>query len=146
MSITGTRDDVVAEAMTWLGTPYHHHGAVKGVGVDCARILAMVYSACGLVPPIDLGNYRRDWHLHRAVEQYRDRLLEYTNKINDPDVPLRGDIALFRFGRTLSHAGIFVEDDQMTIIHPYVGRGVIISRLDEAPLVGRDVLFFTPFI
>lgn len=24
----------VAEAVTWLGTPYHHQGRVKGVGVD----------------------------------------------------------------------------------------------------------------
>lgn len=146
MSMTGTREDVVAEALTWYGTPYRHHGAVKGVGVDCAQILAQVYSACGLVPPIDLGNYRFDWHLHRAIEQYRDRLLEYVNKINEPDVPHHGDIALFRFGRTLSHAGIFVEDDQNTIIHPYIKLGTIISRLDEAPLQGRDVLFFTPWV
>ncbi len=24
----------VAEALIWLGTPYHHQGRVKGVGVD----------------------------------------------------------------------------------------------------------------
>ena len=28
----------VAEALTWLGTPYHHQGRVKGVGVDCRSI------------------------------------------------------------------------------------------------------------
>ena len=26
--------EAVSEAMTWLGTPYHHQGRVKGVGVD----------------------------------------------------------------------------------------------------------------
>lgn len=26
--------EAVAEALTWLGTPYHHQGRVKGVGVE----------------------------------------------------------------------------------------------------------------
>lgn len=34
----------VAEAITWLGTPYHHQGRVKGVGVDCGTLLCEVYA------------------------------------------------------------------------------------------------------
>ncbi|CAD9197505.1 hypothetical protein [Acinetobacter bohemicus] len=26
--------EAIEEAMTWLGTPYHHQGRVKGVGVE----------------------------------------------------------------------------------------------------------------
>ena len=29
------RENLVAEALTWLGTPYHHAGRVKGGGTDC---------------------------------------------------------------------------------------------------------------
>ena len=32
------RARIVAEAMTWLGTPYHHRGKLKGIGVDCAQL------------------------------------------------------------------------------------------------------------
>ena len=30
------RERVVAEALSWLGTPYAHRQRLKGVGVDCA--------------------------------------------------------------------------------------------------------------
>ena len=43
------RQSIVAEALSWEGTPYHHHGRIKGVGVDCAMILAEVYHAVGLL-------------------------------------------------------------------------------------------------
>jgi hypothetical protein len=46
------RAAVVKEALTWLGTPYHHHARVKGVGVDCARLLCAVYEASACVPHI----------------------------------------------------------------------------------------------
>lgn len=35
--------NTVAEALTWLGTPYHQQGRVKGVGVDCGTLLCEVY-------------------------------------------------------------------------------------------------------
>jgi hypothetical protein len=30
-----TRDAVIAEARSWLGTPWHHQASLKGVGCDC---------------------------------------------------------------------------------------------------------------
>ena len=48
--------DVVRMARTWLGTPYHHQGRVKGAGVDCgglvigvARFLMIGFGAESLV-------------------------------------------------------------------------------------------------
>lgn len=41
------RAQIVPIARTYLGTPYHHEGGVKGVGVDCARLLACVFEECG---------------------------------------------------------------------------------------------------
>ena len=35
--------EAVQEALTWLGTPYHHQGRVKGVGVDCGTLICEVY-------------------------------------------------------------------------------------------------------
>ena len=36
------RQRVVAEAETWLRTPYHHMGRIKGGGIDCPTLLAEV--------------------------------------------------------------------------------------------------------
>lgn len=134
-----TRSSVVAEARRWLGTPYHHHGRVIGAGVDCAQILCAVYEACGLVPHVDPGAYARDWHMHKSDELY----LGWLQRVGAIEVEhgLPGDVAVFRFGRTWSHGGIVVEDK--TVLHAYVGRGVIISRLTEEPLSGRAPRFFT---
>ena len=134
-----SRSQVTAEARRWIGTPYHHHGRVLGVGVDCAQILCAVYEACGLVEYIDPGNYARDWHLHRSEELYLGWLL----KAGATEVPSSqpGDVAVFRFGRTWSHGGIVIEDGQ--VVHAYMGRGVIVNRLCEEPLQGRNVRFFS---
>jgi cell wall-associated NlpC family hydrolase len=37
------RPDIVEEARSWLGTPYHHQAALKGVGCDCIGLLRGVY-------------------------------------------------------------------------------------------------------
>ena len=38
------RADIVEEARSWLGTPYHHQAALKGVGCDCIGLLRDVFS------------------------------------------------------------------------------------------------------
>lgn len=136
------RQRVVEEALSWLKTPYHHHGRVKGAGVDCAQILCAVFEACGISLPIELGNYPRDWHLHRSEEMYEALLRQHGARQLLPGLqPLTGDIAVFQFGRTYSHGGILAFDN--TIVHAYIGAGVILTRLDEAPLSGRPVHFWT---
>ena len=64
------RAAVVAEARSWIGTPYHHAADVKGHGVDCALLLVRVYCDLGLVEPFDPRPYTRDWFLHRSEERY----------------------------------------------------------------------------
>ncbi len=131
-------DAVAREAMSWLGTPYHHHGRVKGAGVDCAQILAAVYEEAGLVPHLDLGQYAPQWHLHRSEELYLGWLAKVGAR--RVEAPIKGDVGVWRFGRTFSHGGIFVEDD--LVVHSYIGKGVILTRLREEPLVGRDAQFW----
>lgn len=135
------RAQVVAEAMSWLGTPYHHHGRIKGVGVDCGQILCAVYEACGLVEHVDTGFYPTDWHLHRSEEIYARWLYKYCSVLERTAQPQPGDIALFKFGRCFSHGAIVVNDG--VLVHAYIGQGVIPSRLSEEPLAGRQVIYWT---
>jgi NlpC/P60 family putative phage cell wall peptidase len=91
--MSAKRAAVVAEAESWLGTPYHHMARLKGVGCDCLTLLAAVYEAAGVVPAIEIPFYPPDWHLHRGVERYMDGLLAYAHEV---DAPAPGDVALFR--------------------------------------------------
>ena len=133
------RAAVVAEAATWLHTPYHHHARIKGVGVDCAQLLLAVYPALGLANPADPGFYPVDWHMHHSQEIYM-HCLQAAGAVRT-SVPLPGDIALFKFGRCYSHGAIVVEGG--LLVHAYLGRGVIVSRASEEPLDGRLVLHWT---
>lgn len=141
--MNAVRAAVVAEALTWLDTPYHHHARLKGVGVDCLQILAAIYvDALHLRPPINLGNYAPQWHLHRGEELYLQGLV--AAGAEPVQSPALGDIAVFRIGRTFSHAAIVIEEGaDPTMVHAYIGGGVIRTRLSEFPLAGHPVRYYT---
>jgi cell wall-associated NlpC family hydrolase len=46
-----SRSALIAEARSWIGTPFHHQGCLKGVGVDCGGLVRGVSVALGLLPP-----------------------------------------------------------------------------------------------
>ena len=116
------RAAVVTEARTWLGTPWHHMGDVRGVGVDCVMLLVRVFYACGLVPlDADPRPYAQDWHLHRSEEMYMAGINQYTEPT---DSPQPGDIAMFQFGRCVAHAAIVVE--WPLVIHAYMNHGAVV--------------------
>lgn len=131
------RQNVALAALGWLGTPYHHHARIKGVGVDCVHLLCAVFEACGLVPPIDPGIYAPDWHHCRSAELYIAGLQQHGQEVGAPEL---GDVAIFKFGRTYSHAGVMVSRDE--VVHAYSGMGVILTRLREEPLASRPARFF----
>ncbi len=110
------RARVVAEARTWIGTPYHNCADVKGAGVDCAMLLVRAFVDCGLMSPIDPRPYPPDWHLHRDEERYLSYVIE---RFTEVDHPLIGDIVLFRYGRCFSHGAIVSKISPLAIIHAF---------------------------
>lgn len=124
------RQRVISVARSWVGTPYHTAGRVKGKsgGIDCLTLLAEVYAEAGLVERIPIPHYPHDWHLHRSVERYLEGLLKYTHEIEGPPQP--GDIALWKFGRCFSHGAIVIAWPQ--VIHAYVGSSVKYENTETA--------------
>ncbi len=136
------RQKLVAEALSWLGTPYHHLADVKGVGVDCAMLLVRVCANVGLVAAeLDPRPYAPDWHLHRGDELFLKWLEVYGTPI-DRGFVQAGDVAVWRFGRTFSH-GAFVVDGDGSIVHAHKDAGcVVLGRLQESELASRPVMFW----
>ncbi|HEY2710064.1 MAG TPA: NlpC/P60 family protein [Caulobacteraceae bacterium] len=136
------RAAVCAEARSWLGTPWHHRGRVKGVGVDCAQFPLRVYAACGLVHDFDTGEYPRDWHIHRGEERYLGFVQRIAAEI-EPAAAQPGDLLLFRIGRVYSHGAILLAWPQG--IHAAVNEGcVTLVDLDrDAGLITADRRCFT---
>ena len=78
MPESSQRAAVVAEALTWLGTPWAHRGRVKGVGVDCAQFVLAAYAGAGVIQAFDTGEYPRDWHIHKGEERFLSFVLFVT--------------------------------------------------------------------
>jgi NlpC/P60 family putative phage cell wall peptidase len=55
------RDKIITEARSWIGTPYHHQAALKGVGCDCLGLVRGVWRAVYGTDPEHPPAYSRDW-------------------------------------------------------------------------------------
>jgi cell wall-associated NlpC family hydrolase len=140
--VAAARQAVVAEAASWLRTPYHHMGRLRGVGVDCLTLLAEVYERAGVIGHVEIPFYPPDWHLHRGVELYLGGVLDNATEIPGPPQP--GDIALFKMGRCFAHGVIVTGWPQL--IHAHYSAGVIGGDATQGQLAGRAVRFFDPFV
>jgi len=122
------RQDVIDEALTWVGTPYVSNARVKGRngGVDCLTFVAGVYEHAGVIDRLDIPHYPPDWHLNQEAELYligKDTtpgMLHFCREIFTP--PQKADIVLWRFGHCYAHAAIVVE--WPTVIHAWAERAV----------------------
>ena len=123
---------IVEEAKTWLGTPFHHRAIIKGVGVDCAHFLIGVYSSLGIVQKFEPADYPPDWHLHQGAEKFLGYIKERATRVHDPQP---GDVVMFKFGRCASHSAIVVEWPR--IIHAFIRQGVVYANANDAELHGR---------
>lgn len=122
--ITGI--DVVKEAKTWIGTPYHHQAGIKNVGVDCAMLIFKIAEELHLVNKGEkLPAYTTQWHRHKNEEMLIDMLKKFGCK----EIPISqariGDLYTFRFGKAAAHMAI--KSDNLRIIHTTQGAGKVVE-------------------
>jgi hypothetical protein len=124
------RAAVVAEARSWIGTPYHNCADIKGTGVDCGMLIVRVFVDAGLCAPFDPRPYPADWHLHRSEERYLGFVFDRCCEIENPQP---GDVMVLRFGRCYSHGGIVTAAAPLAIVHAYhPARRVIEDEVDRS--------------
>jgi cell wall-associated NlpC family hydrolase len=122
------RAAIVAEALSWTGTPYAHHGRIKGLACDCAQLPAAVFEAVGIIPHVEL-QYSPQWMMHRDEELYLDEIRRWAREI-DPETVKPGDLVVWKFGRTFSHSAIVIEAP--LVIHSAVrGSAVFQMNMDQ---------------
>lgn len=117
------RQHIVALAQKWVGTPYHHQGAVLGVGADCLGLLRGVYTELyGEDPYLNATmRYSPNW----AEGTGGDTLMRAAHEYLDPvDKWSAGDVLLFKIKNAnyTKHCAITVDED--TMIHAVSGRVV----------------------
>jgi len=122
---------VIAEARTWLGTPFRNCGDAKGAGVDCAMLLVRAFVDTGAIAPFDPRPYSYQWHLHRDEEKFLAIIETLGREVDRPPIP--GDVMVYQFGRCFSHGALVI--DAGHVIHAWSLEGrVTISPMREIRL------------
>jgi NlpC/P60 family putative phage cell wall peptidase len=113
---------VIAEARSWIGTPYRHQASLKGIGCDCLGLLRGVWRGVMGAEPELPPPYSPDWAEAGAdtlVAAARRHLTEIDCASIEP-----GDVLLFRWrdGLPAKHCAIATSRD--TMIHAHDGASV----------------------
>lgn len=117
------REHIVDLARGWIGTPYHHQAALKGVGCDCFGLVRGVWKELYGSEPEKPPNYSWDWAEARGVEEMVDAAARHMIAL-----PLceagAGDVMIFRYKQQFvaKHSVILTGADRM--IHAINGSSV----------------------
>lgn len=120
---TITREQIVAEARSWIGTPWVHQHRTKGVAVDCAGLVIGVARALGVVADdFDVTGYGRqpDGTLLTVCDTHLERITR--------DQMQPGDVVVVAVERDPQHMGIVV---------PY--RGALLALVHAASVAGKVI-------
>lgn len=135
------RAQIVAEARSWLGTPYRHQAVTRGAGADCLGLVRGVWQGLYGAEPERPPAYSLDWFEPQGVEGlWAAAARHLAEKPVDQMRP--GDVLLFRMrtGSVAKHLGILTTDEP-AFIHAYTRHGVVESPL-SAPWRRRVVACF----
>lgn len=119
-----TRAEVAAAARGYVGTPFHHQGRLKGVGIDCAGLVVGVAHELGL-SAFDYTEYAHRPHaslLERLLDANMDRVSAWG----------AGDVLLLAFDGDPQHLAVVTElAAGPGIVHAYAPmRRCVEHRLD----------------
>lgn len=134
------RNHLIDVARSWLNTPYHHAGRIKGVGVDCGTLLSEVSMETGLVERVVIEDYVHDWHHNRSEEKYLGYVQRYAYEIDVADIEI-GDILVWKFGRCFSHGAIYIGEGR--IIHALLNVGCTMDELNSEFFKDRECRAFS---
>jgi NlpC/P60 family putative phage cell wall peptidase len=121
-----TRNDIIAEAASWIGTPYHHQASLKGVGCDCLGLVRGIYRGLYGPEPARVPPYAQ----HNEVGQ-AERLIagikSHLAPVPPPGAP--GDVVVFRRrpGFPARHCGVLIAPRRF--VHAVSGQSVSAATL-----------------
>lgn len=126
-----TRMDVVLEAREWLGTPFKHQGALKGVACDCIGLIKAIGMQHGLMEydpnsaeALSYANYS----MMPDSRRMREALSRWFVSIPVAEAQI-ADFYFMAWGREPQHVALITDHG---IIHSYSGVGKVVEHsLDD---------------
>ncbi len=112
------RQQIVQEARTWIGTPYHHQASLKGVGCDCLGLIRGVWRALYGEEPEAPPPYTPDWAEARGSETLLYAATRHLQTIDMADAG-PGNVVLFRWRNQLPAKHCAILTGPETMIHAH---------------------------
>lgn len=135
---------IVAEARSWIGTPYRHQAGVKGAGADCLGLVRGVWRVVIGPEPEGVPAYTPDWSEASGREDLLAAGMRWMCAKPVADMG-PGDVVLFRMrgDAVAKHLGIIAQIRPYPgFIHAYSGHGVVENAL-SGPWARRIVACFS---
>jgi NlpC/P60 family putative phage cell wall peptidase len=128
-------NDIVSQARTWKGTPFHHQARLKGKGCDCLGLVIGVVDELELKDKngIRLAAYDEVTYSKEPNGEYlTEKLLSLLDEVPIADASA-GDLVLFKMGNNPQHLAILSDyEGGLGMVHCYAqARRVVEHRLDE---------------
>lgn len=135
---TITRAAIIAEARTWIGTPYRHQASLRDVGCDCLGLVRGVWRALHGEEPERAPPYAPDWAEAAAGEPLADAAARHLIAIAREDCSA-GNVILFRWrtGLAAKHLAITTPNDRMVHAH----EGAAVTEVALAPWWRRRIAY-----
>ena len=123
-----TGQEIVNKALEYVGTPWHHTGRVKHIGIDCAGLIVCTLRELGAVIE-DETRYTMDDEfaiLNSKMHEYCD----------EATTAHQGDILIFRGRLMYNHCGFY---NNGRLIHAYSSPSVmkVVETTIDSNWIGR---------
>lgn len=123
---------IITQARTWLGTPFHHQGRLKGIGCDCLGMIIGIADELQLThDDVLLSSLDHTSYSHTPNTAALLTAMEaYLQEVTDIQP---GDIALMQIQNNPQHLGIITDypGGKLGIIHALSGQGVVEHILSD---------------
>lgn len=132
------QEAVIAEARSWIGTPYRHQASLKGVGCDCLGLVRGVWRHVFGDEPERAPPYAPDWAEAARGEPLAEAAARHLVPLaRDRFEP--GDVLLFRWREQLAakHVAIVTAPDLMVHAHD----GACVAEVALAPWWRRRIAY-----
>ncbi len=117
------RARVIAEARSWIGTPYLHQASLKNIGCDCLGLIRGVWRHIYGHEPEATPAYSPDWAESTKSEQLASAARRHMCEINRCDFRA-GDLLIFRWRSHVPAKHLAIAVSATTMIHAQQGAGV----------------------
>lgn len=127
------RESIIAEARTWIGTPWRHQASLKGIGADCIGLLAGVANNVGITEAAEfLASHEcRAYGRHPDAEKLLEGCDRWLDMIKVVDAG-PADVFVMKFEIDPQHFALISEEDPPYMIHAYAqARKTVENRIDH---------------